>query len=120
MAKSLIIELSDAQYEALRAAAEAAHTSPEQLVASTVAQHYDMNKPATSQESSREAFIQFMRARGHLRNSGEISSPPPLADMPRYGTPEWDQMVEEIGDELSDAAEAMGTDLANLSDLVER
>ncbi len=112
--KSLTIELSDAAYEALRAAADAAHTSPEQLAASTLSERYDTNTPAVPEESARDRFIQFMRERGHLRDPRQYPPPPQFPGMPPYGTPEWHVWVHEADDEESDLGDV------NFADWVER
>ncbi|HEX6820325.1 MAG TPA: hypothetical protein VF120_18250 [Ktedonobacterales bacterium] len=115
MAKTLTIELSDAQYDALRAAAEAAHTSPERLAADTVAGHFDANNHAP--ESARptlDPLIQFMRERGHLRDPHEFGPPPQFPGMPPYGTPEWEVWVHEADDEEPDLRDV------NFADWVER
>jgi len=121
MAKTLTIHLSDAQYEAVRAAAEQAQQSPEELIAATVAARFgDYGPTGQSTRPAQDPLIQFMRERGHLVDPRSLPPPPQLPDMPSYGTPEWEAMLEEIGEELSDAAERMGIDLGNLADLVER
>jgi hypothetical protein len=61
-----------------------------------------------------------MRERGHLVDPKSMPPPPTFPDMPPYGTPEWDAMLEEIGEELSDAVERSGISLSDLSKLVER
>lgn len=121
MAKDITIHLSEAAYQAVRAAAERARQTPEELIAATVAERYGANGQ-TGQDArpAQDPLIQFMRERGHLVDPRSLPPPPHLPDMPPYGTPEWDDMLEEIGEELSDAAERMGVDLGNLADLVER
>ncbi len=121
MSKTLTIHLSDAQYEAIRAAAERAKQSPEELIAATVAARFGDNGPTgPGARPAQDPLIQFMRERGHLVDPHSFPPPPHLPDMPPYGTPEWDDMLEEIGQELSDAVEAMDGDLGNLADLIER
>lgn len=115
MAKSLTIELSDAQYDALRAAAEAAHTSPEQLASQTVAKRLAENgsQPQTS-EPREDPVLQIMRERGHLRDPQEFGPPPQFPGMPPYGTPEWEVWVHEADDEEPDLRDV------NFADWIER
>jgi hypothetical protein len=121
MSKSITIHLTDEQYEAVRAAAERAKQSPEKLVAATVAARFgDNGSTGQTTRPAQDPLIQFMRERGHLVDPKDFPPYPQPTDMPPYGTPEWDAMLEEIGEELSDAAERMGIDLGNLADLIER
>lgn len=122
MSKSLTISLSDTQYEAIRAAAVQAHQTPEELIAATVAERFGANgQTRPSARPAQDPLIQFMRERGHLVDPRTMPPPPTVPGMPPYGTPEWDQWVEEIAAELSEVAEAMGIDLSSsLANLVER
>lgn len=118
MAKSLTIELSDADYEAVRAAAEAADTSPEQLVAAIIAGRYGVNGTAAQgAHPVPDPLIQYMRERGHLVDPRTFPPPPHLPDMPLYGTPEWDEMLEEFDEDIDDEVD---WSRINLADYVER
>lgn len=116
MSRTLSITLPDADYEALRAAAERAGVSPEQLAAAAVTQNVAARKlPAAPGE---DPVLAIMRARGHLEDPAVIAATmPSFDDLPPRGSPEEAKLLEEIGEELSDALEEMGL---TINDLVER
>jgi hypothetical protein len=119
MSQSITIQLSDAAYQAVRAAAARADRSPEELIAETVTEHFDQSKAGQTERiaASEDPVIRVMRERGHLVDPRAYPAPPMLSDMPPHGSPEEAQMLEEIGHELSDALERTGK---SLGDLVER
>jgi hypothetical protein len=58
-----------------------------------------------------------MRERGHLVDPKSYPPYPGVADLPLRGSAEEAQLLEEIGDELSDALEQSGLTIV---DLIER
>jgi len=118
MSKILTIHLSDTQYEAVRAAAQQAQQSPEELIAATVAARFGDNRPTgQTTRPAHDPLIQFMRERGHLVDPSSFPPPPHLPDMPPYGTPEWGAMLEEFDKDMDDEVDWTRV---NLADFVER
>lgn len=118
MAESLTIELSDAAYDALRAAAEAANTSPEQLVASTVAERLAGNSNVPLPSVQREdPVLQIMRERGHLVDPRLYPPLPGYLRIPSLGTPELQALLDEIE---ADTEDEVNLKDVNLADFVER
>lgn len=121
MSATITISLSDADYERLRKAAERANISPEALAADAIAEKYSMEEArkklaSNSERAWEDPAIAIMRANGHLADT--CSYPlPPAADLPPYGSPEYKRLLEEIGQELSDAVEQSGK---SILDLIER
>ncbi len=116
MTVNLTIQLSDAAYEAVRAAAERAHQSPEELIAATLAERYG-EIAGTPQPLGEDPLIQVMRERGHLVDPKSYLPYPGVDDLPPRGSPERAQLEKEIGEELSDAVERSGLSIV---DLIER
>jgi hypothetical protein len=119
MARSLTIHLSDEQYEAVRAAAEQARQSPEELIAATVAAQFVANG-GTQQGvgQAEDPVIQLMRKRGHLVDPRAYPPPPRFPGMPAYGSPEWESMIQEEID--GDPEDEIDWTRINLADFVER
>lgn len=122
MSKSLSISLSDAQYEALQVAAAQAHQTPEELIATTVAERFggDFQGAATVQtpgQEAKERLLARLREQGLLVNPKTLPPYPGAEDLPPRGSPERAQLEEEIGEELSDALESSGL---SILDLIER
>ncbi|HEX6796211.1 MAG TPA: hypothetical protein VF116_00705 [Ktedonobacterales bacterium] len=122
MSRTLSITLPDAEYEALRAAAARAGLSPEALAAGIVRQNMAVRQlptPATpAARPAEDPVLAIMRARGHLEDPAVIAATmPSFDDLPPRGSPEEAKLLEEIGQELSDALEEMGL---TINDLVER
>ncbi len=118
MSKTLTIQLSDADYEAVRVAAERAKQSPEQLIAETIAERFGQPRsPDASFQESKNRLLALMRAHGHLVEPRNVPPQHGGADLPPYGSAEEAQLMREIGDELSDALEQSGL---SILDLIER
>lgn len=117
MSKTITITVSDEAYEALRSAAQQAHQSPEELVAVAVATRFHTVRNPSVNSSPEDPVIAVMRARGHLVDPSTLPPYPGVEDLPPKGSPEEAQLLEELGNEASDALERMGVDIA---DLVER
>jgi hypothetical protein len=118
MSKTLTIHLSDADYEAVRAAAEQANQSPEELIATAAAERFGAKSQSQSAiHESREAFIAALRAQGLLADTTGLPPYPGTEDLPPPGSPEEAQLLKDIGDELSDALEQSGL---SILDLIER
>jgi hypothetical protein len=123
MSKTITIQLSDDEYEAVRAAAQRAGQTPEALVAAAIAERLGTDSSATlaagqGARPAQDPLIQFMRERGHLVDPRTMPPPPQLPGMPAYGTPEWDRWVEEMDEE--DAGDEFNFTGVNLADFVER
>lgn len=119
--KTYTVHLSDEDVERLRLAAEARHQTPDEALQATVEEAMSNIKPFAAQAQSRDVrtsdpMIAVMRERGHL-TSVPAYQPPTDVELPKYGSPEFDQLLEQIGAEASDALEQMGLDVI---DLVER
>lgn len=118
MARTLTIELSDAEYEALCAAADAAHISPEQLAASSLARRLDMSEPVPqTHRQARDAFIQRMRDQGVFLDPSSLPKHPLNSAIPAYGTPEWAAALREIEEDSEDDVD---WSRVNFADWVER
>ena len=122
MPRTLSIILPDADYEALRTAAERAGASPEALAAATILRDIAARQLATpptpSARPGEDPVLAIMRARGHLEDPAVIAATmPSFDDLPPRGSPEEARLLEEIGEELSEAWRATGKSLA---DLIER
>lgn len=119
MSRTLTIHLSDAQYEAIRAAAQQAKQSPEELIAAMVAARFGAN--GAKGQSARpvdDPVVQIMRERGHLVDPRSYPPPPRFPGMPAFGSPEWESMIqEEIDGEPEDEVDWTRI---NLADFVER
>ena len=119
MPHTLSITLPDAEFEALRAAAAREGLSPEELAAAAVkpTMAAKQSQPASPQPGE-DPLIAFMRARGHLEDPEVIRATMPSFDhLPPPGSPEEAALMEEIGEELSEALEKMGL---SITDLIER
>jgi hypothetical protein len=123
MAKSLTIHLSDAQYEAIRAAAERARQSPEELIAATVAARFGEPQPnakppaQTPEQQAKDVFLSALRERGLLAEPKSLPPYPGVEKLSPRGSPERAQLEEKIADELSDGLERSGL---SILDLIER
>ncbi len=119
MSKTLTISLSDEQYEAIRAAAEAAQQTPEELVAATIGDRFGAKGTGQSAPvCAEDPVIQIMRERGHLVDPRAYPPPPQFSGIPAYGTPEWEAMIQE---ELErDPEDEVDWERINLADFVER
>lgn len=118
MPRTLSITLPDVEFEALRAAAAREGLSPEELAAAAVKQAVAAKQPPAPSQPGEDPLIAFMRARGHLEDPEVIKATmPSFNNLPPPGSPEEAALMEEIGEELSDALEQMGLSIA---DLIER
>ncbi|MGH2514469.1 MAG: hypothetical protein ACRDHP_02330 [Ktedonobacterales bacterium] len=117
MSKTITITIPDEAYEALQSAAQRANRSPEELVADAVTTRFHMVQEQSASSPPEDPVIAVMRARGHLVDPSTLPPYPGVADLPPKGSPEEAQLLEELGNEASDALERMGIDIA---DLVER
>jgi hypothetical protein len=119
MPRTLSIILPDADYETLRAAAARAGLSPEALAAGVVRQNMAARQlPTPPAHRGEDPVLAIMRANGHLEDPAVIAATmPTFDDLPPYGSKEEAELLEEIGQELSDALEEMGV---SINDLVER
>lgn len=115
MTKSLTITISDAEYDALRAAASTGHTTPEEVASAVIAARFD----GIGDEWKRfdDEFLAQLRDRGLLIEPGNVAPTPKLAEIPPAGSPERVQFEERLADELSDALDESGK---TILDLVER
>jgi CubicO group peptidase (beta-lactamase class C family) len=120
MSKTITIQLSDAEYEAVRAVAARAGQTMEALVAAAIAERLGTDSQAAEQGArpAQDPLIQFMRERGHLVDPRTMPPPPEFPGMPAYGTPEWDRWVEEMEEE--EAGDEFDFTGVNLADFVER
>lgn len=111
MAKNITISLSDEEYEAIRAASAAAHQTPEEAIAATLAERFPTSRAGVS--PSVENVLNHLRAQGLL-----VETPHPgVADLPPRGTPERAQLEAEVEDALSEAFDQSGL---SILDLIER
>lgn len=119
MPRTLSITLPDADYEALRAAAERAGVTPEALAAAAVTQNVAAReRPAQPAQPGEDPVLAIMRARGHLEDPAVIAATmPSFDDLPPRGSPEEARLLEEIAEEFGEAWRATGKSLA---DLIER
>jgi hypothetical protein len=118
MPHTLSITLPDAEFEALRAAAAREGLSPEELAAAAVKQSVAAKQSSASPQHGEDPLIAFMRARGHLEDPEVIKATMPSFDnLPPPGSAEEAALMEEVGEELSDALEKMGL---SITDLIER
>lgn len=117
MSKTITITLPDDTYEALQNAARDARRSPEELVADTVATRFNTIGNRMENSAKEDPVLAVMRARGHLVDPHSLPPYPGIAELPPQGSLEEAELLEEIGNEASDALERMGIDIA---DLVER
>jgi hypothetical protein len=94
------------------------HQTPEELIATTLAERFGANAPAGHGfRPAQDPLIQFMRERGHLVDPRTFPPPPQLPGLLAYGTSEWGRWVEEDEEESDETFEQMGI---NLADWVER
>jgi len=116
------VHLSDEDVERLRIAANARQQTPDEVLQATVEEAISHFTPLTSQSAqagdvrTSDPMIAVMRARGHLVELPEYH-PPAGVEIPPYGSPEFDQLLELLAAEASDALERSGLDI---TDLVER
>lgn len=115
MSKSIIITISDAEYDALRAAASASSTTPEEVASAVVAARFD--RAGDEWKRFDEALLAQLRNQGLLIEPSNVPLPPKLAEIPPAGTTQRAQFEERLADELSDALEASGK---TILDLIER
>ena len=117
MSKTITITLPDDAYEALQTAAQRANRSPEELVTDAVTAQYSTTENRLESSAQEDPVLAVMRSRGHLVDPHSLPPYLGVAELPPKGSPEEAQLLEEIGNEASDALERMGIDIA---DLVER
>lgn len=115
------VHLSDEDVERLRVAAAAHNQTPEDALQTTVEDalsHIEPFAPQTQPGDARklDPMIAVMRERGHLASTPTYQ-PPAGVEIPPYGSPEFDQLLDQLGEEASDALDRMGIDVL---DLVER
>lgn len=115
MPKSITITISDAEYDALRSAASASSTTPEEVASAVVAARFE--RPDGEWKRFDEALLAQLRSQGLLIEPHNVPLPPRLAEIPPAGTTERTQFEERLADELSDALEASGK---TILDLIER
>lgn len=118
MSKSITIALSDEAYEALRRASEQAHQPAEEMAANIINDRLGGVRKATAEElEARDRLIAELRAHGVVTDPKSIPPYPGAEDLPPYGSPEWQQLWDEITEELGDAFERSGL---SILDLIER
>ena len=117
MSKSITISLSDEGYEALQRASEQAHQPAEQVAANIINDRFGGIKKATAEElEARDRLIAELRARGVATDPKSIPPYPGTEDLPPYGSPEWQQLWDEITEELGEAFERSGLSILDLID----
>lgn len=118
MPRTLSITLPDAEFEALRAAADREGLSPEELATAAVKQAVATKQSPEPSQPGEDPLIAFMRARGHLEDPEVIRATMPSFDhLPPPGSPEEAALLEEIAEEFGEAWRATGKSIA---DLIER
>ena len=111
MAKNITVSLSDAEYEAVRAASAAAHQTPEEVIVATIAERFPLSTASVS--PAVENFLNHLRAQGLLAETPHVG----VADVPARGTPERAILEADIEEGLSDALDQSGL---SVLDLIER
>lgn len=115
------VHLSDEDVERLRLAAEARHQTPDETLQATVDEAISnitslATPPQIRDVRKSDSMIAVMRDRGHL-TSAPVYQAPAGVDLPPYGSPEFEHLINQIGEEASDALDEMKIDVI---DLVER
>lgn len=111
MAKNITVSLSDAEYEAVRAASAAAHQTPEETIVAVIAERFFLSPASVS--PSVENFLNHLRAQGLLIETPHAD----VADVPPHDTPERALLEDSIEEGLSDALDQSGL---SILDLIER
>ncbi|WIG60448.1 MAG: hypothetical protein OJF49_003196 [Ktedonobacterales bacterium] len=121
MSKFITISLPDDAYEALKAAGEQAHQSPEEIAATAITERFSAQhttpSPEQQAQAAKEEFLAMMRSHGYLVDPKSLPPYPGVADLPPTGSPERAKLEEEVGNALSDALEQSGL---SILDLIER
>ena len=118
MSKTITITVQDDTYDALKSAGEQAHQSPEELAAAAIARQFGAQSVMpTPEQQAKDRLLSLMRARGHLTDPRSLPSHTEFADLPPAGSQEEAQLLDELGEELSDALEQSGL---SILDLIER
>ena len=112
------LHLPDEVYEAIAAYAAEHGQTPEEVVSawakSATHQVEQEGRAGSASATSEDPMIAVMRAYGHLVDPRVYSQPSTLPNVPPYGSAEQAALLEEIGNEASDALEQMGISVADL------
>lgn len=123
MSKTITLSISDAEYEALQSAATQTRQSPEDVAAGMIADRLGGTSGATSGattatdlQQAKQNFLALMRAQGYLVDPAAAKPYPASVPLPPKGSPEEARLLDEIGDELSDALDRSGMSILDLID----
>ena len=119
MSKTITLSLSDAEYEALQTAATQKHQSLEVVAAALIADRLSETAGAplaTDPQQAKQNFLALMRAQGYLVDPATTKPHSAAVQLPPRGSAEEARLLDEIGDELSDALDRSGMSILDLID----